>query len=70
MIHDFDELNFLGQGENLGMQIALWHSTETPPVNYSATRGRNENKFFKHLSLKYQLSMKMKDNENKNFRKK
>ena len=27
-------------------------------------RGRNENSFFTHLSMKYQLSMKMKDNEN------
>ena len=34
LIHDFDELNFLGQGENLGMQ---WHSTDSPPVNYTHT---------------------------------
>ena len=27
-------------------------------------RGRNENRFFKHLSMKYQFSVKTKDNEN------
>ena len=36
----------------------------------SGTGGRNENRFFKHLSMIYKLSMKMKDNESKKIRSK